>query len=332
MKINHPFPPNRGRRVSGFTLVELLVVIAIIVTLLSMLMPALGKAQQAAEGAACSAHLRQVGQGLSNYGFDSFGQFAGPNTSGAKLTVSNNPADYAGGPRDPWQNADWISPTLGDSLGFSQGQSRSDRIAAVFNNKLACPSVSQKWMSQYAGPAVPNPTSIAVNSYLTPWWFHWAHPSSVPFSGAIYQFTSEIEVPIGYAPRLSTIGSPSGKVYAMDGTQYIQRDMASGVLTDVDFQTWAKVISGNSFSTDGPCLTNHNGNPYYRVNGKLSEAAKFYAYRHNERLNAVFFDGHTQSMGDAESRPVRLYVPRGTRIVNASSTDDPTDSNGMTVE
>lgn len=57
----------RTRRSAGFTLIELLVVVAIIAILISILLPSLGKATEAARDIKCQSTIRQLGLATQTY-------------------------------------------------------------------------------------------------------------------------------------------------------------------------------------------------------------------------------------------------------------------------
>jgi prepilin-type N-terminal cleavage/methylation domain-containing protein len=79
---------------TAFTLVELLVVIGIIALLISILLPALTKAQQAARTIACSSNLRTIGQALNIYAAENRG-FLPPDMQGGQAKASTStPVTY----------------------------------------------------------------------------------------------------------------------------------------------------------------------------------------------------------------------------------------------
>jgi prepilin-type N-terminal cleavage/methylation domain-containing protein/prepilin-type processing-associated H-X9-DG protein len=125
-------PPMTARQRRGFTLVELLVVIGIIALLISMLLPSLNKARQAANAAACLSNMRQIGQAALMFANDHKGYLpknwnnAGPNWGDTSweyrypfesweyilsLYSSKNvfrcPSDDTGKLRGQWTTQDW---------------------------------------------------------------------------------------------------------------------------------------------------------------------------------------------------------------------------------
>jgi prepilin-type N-terminal cleavage/methylation domain-containing protein/prepilin-type processing-associated H-X9-DG protein len=89
--------PGAERR--GFTLIELLVVVAIIGVLLSLLLPAIQKARDAATRTQCASNLRQIGIGIQNH-YDTYKHYpdAGEGTVYLQIVVTpGTPSTTAAG-------------------------------------------------------------------------------------------------------------------------------------------------------------------------------------------------------------------------------------------
>lgn len=145
-------PQQRQRPARGFTLVELLVVIGIIAVLIGVLLPALAKAREQSQIAACLSNLRSLGQGYIMY--------AGDNKGFLPYAIypswSIRPTDPTWQPTVHWYEA--LSPYLGKKIEYDQSTTPWSRITDYSKVIRNCPS----WDIDALG--IPNTPG---NDYLT---------------------------------------------------------------------------------------------------------------------------------------------------------------------
>jgi prepilin-type processing-associated H-X9-DG protein/prepilin-type N-terminal cleavage/methylation domain-containing protein len=251
------------KKISAFTLVELLVVISIIALLLSILMPSLRKAREAAKVVVCKSNIHQISLGMLMYvednnlklppycnGFERDNPITQVQIDGVRY---NSFRTYA--LMREWAMSGSAPSALRDGKGFFAVYMASDKGARSysFETVLGCPSL----------PAAGKPRSVELK---------WAGAPTAMIAkrhrgfGINYeQVTSGVSDNYGEIP-FNSFRRPSELVYISE---------TSGVVPYVS--SWCLEDNGNGKSV-----------PHKDMQYNVSAPGN----RHSGRFNALFLDGH----------------------------------------
>ena len=279
----------RPARHSAFTIVELLTVILIISVLIALLMPAMVRARQHARSLVCQSNLRQIFQASLNRSVEHRGyvQVVG-NINGAVGGVGPDVLDDADekryayfddeGFRRPAPMQAALAPYLGVKNVRLDGAAnlKADLAGGIVRQIFTCPAQAE--------PA--EGLMIAGGG-----WGGIYVPTSYCFNEGVLGF--ELFSEHRLRANLTKARPAAEIVYATDGVP--RTELGTG------YVAWFPSAQGRCTLAD--CYTNANGTYQAGV------ASPFDPLRHPKfRMNAVFCDGHTESLIISERELARAVV------------------------
>jgi len=280
------------RRLNAFTLIELLVVIAVIAVLMGILMPALGKAKNLAQGIACKGNMKNYVFAVAMYCDDNDGKFCNPRmcyfSQSTAFPVENGLTQYL---HLRWCNGDMdlkSHPQYGGNLFRYLGDARAF-ICPTYKTVAVRNSEDQFFQSEGAKIRNYEPWyNYTMNAWL-------GSPEGDVSKTAVKKITD--------VKRPATTFSFCEESALVD-TQYNQSGLNDTYMipgNDTMVQTWLSRAGNNPWNVEpGP------GTQFYDVLAGFHNAPSGDPLK--GRGNCGFLDGHVDAHARSETFP--LAYPR----------------------
>jgi prepilin-type N-terminal cleavage/methylation domain-containing protein/prepilin-type processing-associated H-X9-DG protein len=279
-----PLAGRPARQAGGFTLVELLIVIGIIAILISLLLPALNKAQEQARRIKCLSNMRQITQATIMYCNQNSGFFPGQGGNG------------------PWQKGmqdDWINwyqftkdPTTLNDSALAPFLGKGDYLVNVFR----CPSDDiTAHTLHFGGSSVgstsnPYPFSYSMNVCLT-WPSKW---QNYPFKDPYYPKNRN-------RLRITQVKHSAEKILLIDESNLSIDDGVWRPPVMDDPTVNPPTYNNNTVKTPNQISDRHDAQTNASVNTMTTSP--------RGRGNAAFCDGHAEFIDRVEADSQRYNDP-----------------------
>ncbi len=285
----------------AFSLIELLIVVGIIALLLMLLLPALQRAKVQARQAICASNLHQLANALVNYTTSNCEWIPGsPNTTGWRSFAYGSPAEpneYEQLDMLPYEQRsqthayDWSGPLR--AVMMRQTTKITDRQIENREGVFQCPALA---MGEVYSEFTHGYQSLP--SYLTCIYFLVSIPGGGTYKAFGYEAKNHFDYLPGFRPRIAMIGPPARKIFLADGTRL---STTAGGEPRYEHAT-------NGFADYGAWRNRGTSVLQAYRDPRLVDMS----YRHPCGINALFFDGHVESLSEPDSRQAVYWFPSGT--------------------
>jgi prepilin-type N-terminal cleavage/methylation domain-containing protein/prepilin-type processing-associated H-X9-DG protein len=306
----------------AFTLIEVVIVIGIIAVLLSILLPTLSSVRRQARLVQCNANLRSIGQACQSRAAaaDGFMPLVGRVTTAPNANGQDYPANlldpgrrhYAysrcvGAPINvtpvPFTAA--LAPYLGvthlnfeDWNQLDQALNSKDGIWRLF----MCPDTDtmERAIALGQGDAGASIEGAMMICTLGPSTVTaWATYSDYGANEGVFGF--HYDPKYGRNRRAGNVAAIRNAGEVVLFTDAVPRQTPSDPIMARGWITWTPTLDGTGPATLGDALVG---------NGRVSAADNFDRLRHRERINAVFADGHVETLRITKGDLDRAFLVR----------------------